>query len=127
MVDPERRIKNTVLCGPGYITAASRRVRHQAASRTATSNRLPNWRPTRMNWPDDGSHEENHHHVSRLLCLAFTAFALAGCASGNVKSAPDHNAGPAPSVLNRWGIIVKPNDPATDWTSGSPSNAGPMN
>jgi hypothetical protein len=40
MVDPERRIKNTVLCGPGYATVASRRVRHQAASRTATSNRF---------------------------------------------------------------------------------------
>lgn len=75
---------------------------------------------------------------TRLLCLALAAFALAGCAGGNVKSASDYSAPPAPPVrhpnfdpyaaygsvnatwkppvLNRWGTIVKPSDPATDWT-----------
>jgi len=57
-----------------------------------------------MNWPHDGSHAENHHHARRLRCLACTAFALAGCASGNIiKGASDYNASWAPPVLNRLG------------------------
>lgn len=63
---------------------------------------------------------------------------LAGCASPNVKKPGDYAAAPAPAVhdkyydpyaaygssnatwappaVDRWGTIVKPNDPSTDWT-----------
>jgi hypothetical protein len=73
-----------------------------------------------------------------LILFGFMVYALAGCASPNVKtpgqyaSAPapvvkskyynpfaaygSSNATWAPPVLDRWGTVVKPTDPATSWT-----------
>lgn len=71
-----------------------------------------------------------------LLILALLATGLAACSSGNVKSARDYNAPPAPPVqnplydpampygtanatwaapiYNRAGTIVRPSDPSAD-------------
>ena len=74
----------------------------------------------------------------QVFCSVATVLGLAGCASGNVKTASAYHAPPAPPVhhpyftpfaayastnatwappvFNRWSTIVKPRDPSTDWT-----------
>ncbi len=69
-----------------------------------------------------------------FIPIALACAALAGCASGNLKSASAYTAPPArhvyhpwynpwmpygsanatwqPTIANRWGSVVKPNDPA---------------
>lgn len=73
-----------------------------------------------------------------ILTVILSCTALAGCASGNLKTEADYRAPPArpvadpsfnpyapygsthatwePPVLNRWQTIVKPNDPSVTLT-----------
>lgn len=73
-----------------------------------------------------------------ILAIVLSCTALAGCASGNLKTEADYHAPPArpvadpyfnpyapygsthatwePPVLNRWQTIVKPNDPSVTLT-----------